>query len=256
MRDSVKANFSRFNVQFEGRLPYMYTDALGLVTTGMGNLIDPVGTALALPWRNADGSLADAGTVQAQWQAVKDAWPGVQSVACGPLTTIRLDDAGIEQAIDAAIEAGENELRKYFPKYDSWPADGQMALLSMMWAMGGGFPASFPQFTAALNQDPPQFALAAAPSESNPDGQSLGHFRGVGIASRIAANDILWTNAQTVVSSNLFSDETFYYPGSPSVSGAVAKAGSILAAVGGLTLLALKPEYAIRALAWVKGVFS
>lgn len=38
MRPSVLANFRKFNGPFEGVLPFMYSDAEGLVTTGMGRL--------------------------------------------------------------------------------------------------------------------------------------------------------------------------------------------------------------------------
>ena len=42
MRPSVFAAFPGFITRFEGRLPFMYLDTKGLVTTGVGNLIDPL----------------------------------------------------------------------------------------------------------------------------------------------------------------------------------------------------------------------
>lgn len=104
MKASVLKNFVAFSQPLEGLLTFMYTDSLGLVTTGLGNLIDPVSLALPLPWRNPDGSLADQATVEAQWQAVKDG-PVNSSVNAGYLSTIRLDAAGIQQLVSGLCKA-------------------------------------------------------------------------------------------------------------------------------------------------------
>ena len=59
MRGAVRAAVLEFTARFEGSLPFMYLDFHHkgdgtldpLVTTGRGNLIDPLGAALRLPWR-------------------------------------------------------------------------------------------------------------------------------------------------------------------------------------------------------------
>lgn len=225
---SVITNWRKFNQPFEGVLPFMYTDAIGLVTTGMGNLVDPVGAALALPWRNPDGSLADAGTVQAQWQAVKYG-PVNSSTGAGYLTSIRLDDAGIQQAINASLSSDIDYMQRYFPNWASLPADAQLAILSMDWAMGPGFPATFKQFTAAINEG--RYADAA----------NLSDFQGVGVAARIAANKFALNNAQIVADQGLDAS-TLYWPSIASgmatwkkvaavAAGMVAAAGGTIAAI-------------------------
>jgi GH24 family phage-related lysozyme (muramidase) len=195
---SVVANWRAFNQPFEGVLNFMYTDALGLVTTGMGNLIDSPGAAQGLPWKNPDGSLADPDTVAAQWQAVKDG-PINSSVNAGYLTTIRLDDAGIQQAIQNTMAQDIGVLRGYFPTWDSLPADAQLAILSMAWAMGPGFPATFTSFTASINAG--DFDTAASQAD----------FKGVGVANRIAANKFALHNAQ-IVSDQGLDPSTLYWP--------------------------------------------
>ena len=55
----------------EARVFHMYVDILGLVSTGLGNLIDPVGMATSLPWRRLDGSLATREEIVAAWHKVK-----------------------------------------------------------------------------------------------------------------------------------------------------------------------------------------
>src|SRR5271165_6679781 len=142
MWPSVLTNWVKFNRNLEGVLAWMYLDILGYVTTGMGNLIDSVGAALALPWLNPDGSLASSAEVAAAWNAV-DALrsdPKGQRQTSGPAThygqafagytTIRLNAAGIQHAIATTIAADEPVLKHYYPKLDSWPADAQATVLS------------------------------------------------------------------------------------------------------------------------------
>lgn len=50
MWSGVHKMWISFNQSLEGRLPYMYLDIRNLVTTGMGNLIDPRQAAESLPW--------------------------------------------------------------------------------------------------------------------------------------------------------------------------------------------------------------
>ena len=50
MWDSVKQGFRAFTLPLEGEIAWMYLDTLGLVTVGLGNLIDPVELALELPF--------------------------------------------------------------------------------------------------------------------------------------------------------------------------------------------------------------
>jgi GH24 family phage-related lysozyme (muramidase) len=197
MKASVLATFGSFNTKFEGALSYMYTDKLGLVTTGIGNLIDPIAHALALPWKLGDGTLASRGEVQAEWDRVKAAWPGVQSVATRSITTLHLDQADIDHMV--AIKARENEdvLRGRYSNFDTMPADAQMGIHSMAWAMGPAF--RFPQFDAAVNAN--DFRTAAV--------QSV--FRGTGVQPRIDADKILFNNAAIVTEAG-GDPEVLYYP--------------------------------------------
>jgi hypothetical protein len=160
----------------EGRLPYMYLDVEGLVHTGIGNLIDasPSGSsapwtpALALPWKNPDGSAASPATIQAQWQAVKARQDlkgkGGGNAPFPSLTTIRLSQADIDALFQKVLSSFTETIRKYYPAIDSWPADGQMGVLGMAWALGPAFPPQWPKFTAAITKSPPDFAGAALES--------------------------------------------------------------------------------------------
>ncbi len=230
IRPSVVAHWTSVNRPLEGVLPFMYTDALNLVTTGMGDLIDasqsgssaPWAPALSLPWRNPDGSLADAGTIIAQWQTVKNG--GVNSsVNAGPLTSIRLDDAGIQQTVARTIASNEAILRGYFANWDTMPADAQAAIMSMAWAMGAGFPATFVEFTKAINAG--RYADAA----------DLSDFQGVGVQQRIDMDKAMLANAQAVVDGG-YDPGKLYWPGIPSgwMPSWLLKAGAVL---GGMAVV-------------------
>lgn len=201
MRASVLQNFTKFNTPFEGMLNYMYTDVKGLVTTGMGNLIDPLPAALVLPWKHADGSDASQDEITQEWNTVKGAWPGVQSTGDRAITTLHLDQADIDVLIASKAQQFEDTLRGIYPDYDNWPADAQLGVLSMSWALGAGFGRGFPQFTAAANAY--DFRTAAA--------QSGYRDQDPGNKARQAANVILFNNAATVVEGN-GDREVLYYP--------------------------------------------
>src|SRR5713226_1332348 len=79
MFTSVQTAFRAFSEQFEGCVPHMYLDIKGLVTVGVGNLVDPVGLAQALPFRfknkpgiASPGAPATADQIAAEWQKLKN----------------------------------------------------------------------------------------------------------------------------------------------------------------------------------------
>ena len=103
-------------------LRFMYTDSKGLVTTGTGNLIDPVGVACAIPdWVRADGSPATQGDIVMAWGAVKGAWPKVQSTRCAGLTTLRLTPAGVTRLLMRTVAQDWAYLQRPFPRSNTWP---------------------------------------------------------------------------------------------------------------------------------------
>src|SRR5437899_5269211 len=74
MKSSVSDIFPTFNQKFEGRLNFMYLDIRRLVTTGIGNLIDPLTPeVINLTWRpkaEPDRS-ASEDEIRAEWDFVK-----------------------------------------------------------------------------------------------------------------------------------------------------------------------------------------
>jgi GH24 family phage-related lysozyme (muramidase) len=212
MYPSVAAAWVPINKQLEGFLTFLYLDTLGYVTTGMGDLCDPVASALALPWVQHDGTPATAAQVTAAWAAVDACRTAPKGTlqpsglatqygqAFAPITSIRLTDDGVAQTILKQVARNEVELRKAFPAYDTMPADGQFAVLSMAWAMGSGFPATFKQFTAAVNAGDWDTAKAQSP------------FKGSGVQHRIDMDTQLLANASRVTAAGS-NPSRLWYPG-------------------------------------------
>jgi GH24 family phage-related lysozyme (muramidase) len=169
MQASVRAAWCDFNRSLEGWISWMYLDVKGLVTSGMGNLIDPAGAALTLPWVDGTGAAASQADIQAEWQQVKGnlALAHQGANAAKQVTTLRLGDSDIGALVLAKLDHNENILKSYaaFSRFDAWPADAQLGLLSMAWAMGPGFGPNFPHFAQAV--DAGDFATAAGDCEMN-----------------------------------------------------------------------------------------
>ena len=183
MQAAVRNAWCDFNRVFEGWVSWMYLDVKGLVTTGMGNLIDPMSAALTLPWVDGGGTPADQDAMAAEWQAVKNnvalAQQGAQIAK--EVTSLRLGDADIEALVLDKLDHNESILKAYsaFANFDTWPADAQLGLLSMAWAMGPGFGPSFPHFAQAVSAG--DFATAAGDCQMNASGNP-------GLVPRNAAN--------------------------------------------------------------------
>lgn len=155
MYQSVHDAFIRFTAQLEGETTWMYQDIKGLVTTGYGNLIDTVEDAQILKWYHKDGTQASNWEVSAQWHNVK----AIKGHTNAPFTYWR-DHSSINLSVDelnafayAVLLRFELALksRPEFRLYSTWPADAQLAVLSMAWAMGPDKFSQFVKFRLALD---------------------------------------------------------------------------------------------------------
>lgn len=217
MRKSVRSAWIAFNAPFEGVCLHMYLDNRGLVTTGVGNLIDPMELAEFLPFRKPSGMLATIAEIRAEWRTLKakavpedtiQAWrknhqdaplpiqllggadPSQQSV-----TTLRLRRQDIDVLAHRKLLQNEEALRDRFglSGWNQWPACAQLPTHSMAWAMGTNGFAGFPKFCAAARRQ--DFAAMAAECRVMPDRGTL--------RLRNAANKALFLNAARVVAEGL-----------------------------------------------------
>lgn len=192
MYPSVRAAFRAFNETFEGVVPWMYLDIKGLVTVGVGNLIDPIELALHLPFRfrNEPNLAATTEEIEAEWRCIKanTALARAGHKACEPLTQLALDEVAIDALIATKLAENEAILKEseFFQGFDSWPADAQLGLLSMAWALGPNGPKRFQKFAEACrNLD---FVRAADNCAINAKGNP-------GIVPRNLANRTLFETA-------------------------------------------------------------
>ncbi len=106
------------------------------------------------------------------------------------LTNITLDMKGLMDLFQRTLDNFDRVLSRDF-RYDTWPADAQLALLSMAWGMGPNFRSKFPQFSAAV--DARDFNAAAIHSFFKGGGGTLEK-----PAGRNAENIIMFHNAAIV----------------------------------------------------------
>lgn len=237
MHPSVAAAWLLFITPFEGSTDFMYLDMHKasdgtldpLVTTGIGDLIDPVEMALRLPWRHrADNRLATPEEIQEAWNTVKSR-KDLAPLGGGHfrnVTDLYLAPEDVSSLVQSKLKSDETILRQEFPAYDVWPADAQLALLGMSWAMGPSFSHKFPRFTAAVNRPVPDFATAAKES-----------FIFNATPARNAAHAELFGNAARVIAQNGDPTELVWTPHAPPVTSPTVPVGTPLpAAVGGNTL--------------------
>lgn len=200
VRDSVRAEFVGFSVPFEGLVRWLYADVKGYLTIAIGILVDdletktPPDSALSLPLLRSDGTPASRAEIAAEWSRVKS---DPQAARLGyrwaeKITKLRLDNPGVQAVVERKLDFFDVYLAKRFAGYSDWPADAQLATLSMSWACGPAF--HFPQLEACLAAG--DFVGASNTCHMNETGNP-------GLAPRNRANVTLFRNAARVVALGL-----------------------------------------------------
>lgn len=195
MRQAVVSVFPTFSKAFEGYIHSFYLDVKGLVTTGVGNLIDTPEEARKLPWKHPDGRLASGSEITAAWHAVKAAQPALHWKLYEHLTDLRLTDSDIDALVIGKLASNADYIKlHHFPGWDDFPADAQLGIMSMAWACGPGFPHTFVNFaTFAARQHWGSAGLCCKiHEEGNP-----------GVVPRNHANALCFENAAIVQTTGL-----------------------------------------------------
>lgn len=210
MQASVRRKFIEFSTKFEGKMNCCYLDTHQkmsgaflipdpLVTTAIGILIDPVEESLKLPWRDtAAGGLVSQQDIRNEWNTVKNLtshWKDKPEF-WEKRAVLRLADADIDALVLSKLDQFEIllNLRYEFADLQAWPADAQLGLFSMCWAIGSAGFDKFPNFRkACLKRD--WFAAVhegILDSSHNP-----------GLIPRNKANAMCFINAQNVQGAGL-----------------------------------------------------
>lgn len=195
MRDVVLKVWHAFSAPMEGEVNHFYADVKGLITIGVGNLVDPVAAAVHLPMRRPDGTLAGRDEIIADWARVKNdpdaARLGHRRAAV--LTRLHIDRVDLQALVETKLRTNDAVLANRFKQWEEWPADAQLATHSMAWACGPYFPRSWPLLSQAL--DAQDWQAASNNCRMNETGNP-------GLKPRNLINRMLYRNAAIVVASD------------------------------------------------------
>jgi len=204
MHESVRDAFAEFSRKFEGYVHFMYLDIKGLVTIGIGNLIDAEASVRNLPFTHKlTRAAATQKEILAEWRKLKRMPELAQKghKACEAITDLRLSDEDIAALVERRLLANEALVRQTFREWDDFPADAQLGVMSLAWAVGAAFAPRWPRFTAACHEG--DWAGAAANSKLKEQGNP-------GVIPRNRANALLFGNALEVVTQGLDRSRLFY----------------------------------------------
>lgn len=129
--------------RFEGVTTWMYLDTKGLVTTGVGFLINTVAGAQDLPWQTKDGKPATAAQIKTEWTRVhnQQTWKkfnGLNSVwRNSAFLSLPMDT--VDAKLLETTERFWKRLAQGVPMIDLAPADAQLALMDEAWQNGPAF---------------------------------------------------------------------------------------------------------------------
>lgn len=147
MHQSAKEQIVDHIAWFEGNVPYMYLDSLGLVSTGVGNLLDPYSRyGKRVRFSRANGTPATDAEVKAEFDLVKSkVIPGGTAPqaafrsyrAFEAITKLRATWPDVYTAVVEALRQHEAAALQYFGRdFDTFPADVQVVLVQMSYAGG------------------------------------------------------------------------------------------------------------------------
>jgi GH24 family phage-related lysozyme (muramidase) len=189
VRDSVRDAFVDFTTPLEGNLSWPYGDVKGLVTCGLGLLIDPIETAIGLPWTILGLRPASPDEIREGWNAVKARVGLTQhgGMSYKNVSHLRLSQDAITALVNKRLAVDEENLLHFFPQWADFPSDAQLGILSLAWAMGGAFAHKFPAFKRAANSG--DWVTAAAEShisDGSPARNSANHWLFISAACVVA----------------------------------------------------------------------
>lgn len=233
MFDSVVRIFAqRFTRPLEGYARNPYLDVEGFATVAEGILCNTPALWRPLKWKLQDGSPASVSIVDQQMRSLIAQQDlknyRFDSPRVLAATSIRLDDSGIDEAVNTKLAQNWRYMLTRFPAIDTWPADAQLFACSLAWAEGPGWDAENPNLTRVLRLSTPNFgaAIEHAPDSAHP-GQYLAAAADIstkgnpGIVPRNAQNELALSNADAVQRLKL-DYSVLHWPKSPFNDGSAA----------------------------------
>ncbi len=197
---NVEHIFPGYSEDLEARVMSLYVDVRRLVSTGVGFLVDPIDRALALEWYIGDRRATDREVID-DWHALKDRavkmtdeemqhWTAKMQA---PLTSVRLLADYVDQMTIKKLRANFAYIEAHLMHgLSEFPADAQLGVASLAWAVGAGFDKTNPprtEFVAACNSG--NWLAAGAHAR-------LRESNNKGVIERNRRQDLCFQNAATV----------------------------------------------------------
>lgn len=141
-------------VPFEGSISHMYVDTEGYVTVGIGNMVPNASAACRPAFLNrTTKNPATASEVKADFEEVSKQPKGNAARWYRPFTTLDLPDVQVNQLFRTRISEFRGQLRKAYPRYDTYPNSAQVAMLDMAFNLGtGALKKKWPKLNAAIEE--------------------------------------------------------------------------------------------------------
>jgi hypothetical protein len=126
---------------FEGAFPFMYLDSRGNVIVGVGRVLSTPSAAQLIKFlHRRDRSPTTRAQVTAAYMTVKAAPANRQATSYRGLTDLDLAPGEADRMLDQDLEGAEDECRKLFGGWSTFPLPAQLALLDMVHNVGQGRP--------------------------------------------------------------------------------------------------------------------
>jgi len=137
--------------KYEGRISHMYLDSNGFVTVGVGHLLSTVTSAQLLAFKNSKNLPATNEEIKADYDKVKKQPANRLASMYKKYTKLRLPDAEIDKLTNKHIQSFEEELKRLYGDFDSFPSKARIALFDLIFNLGmTELNNNWPNFNAAV----------------------------------------------------------------------------------------------------------
>lgn len=137
--------------RFEGSIPYMYADSVGLVTVGIGFMLPNVFAASTLPFVNPAGEPSTQTEIAADFNRVKSLPSNKLPTYYHSFSSPLLPQAEINRLLAANVASFEISLRRLYADYDTYPDSVKVGLIDMCYNLGAAkLRDQYPKFNRAV----------------------------------------------------------------------------------------------------------
>lgn len=137
--------------RWEGVIPYLYLDSVGLVTIGIGFMLPNVFSASTLPFVNTSGEPSTQAEIAADFNRVKSLPANKLPTYYHSFSSPLLPQAEINRLLAANVSSFEISLRKMYSGYDTYPDSVKVGLIDMCYNLGSAkLKAQYPKFNRAV----------------------------------------------------------------------------------------------------------